>query len=243
VKRLFEVAHMNAIGSFVDIGDIVANSETGARFGMSFAWVVVVGVVGICLYAEMAGRVATVSGRAVFDLVRERLGARVALVNLLASFFITFLTLAAEIGGVALAIELATSVNYLLWVPIVAIPGVAGRLAGEVQADGERLRSGGALMAGATLFLEPRGIEPGHLSQVALPTLLVLGKLGLGAAARLRRRHLRGGAGDGPILWLHDRPVLRLPVGQVRAARRGAPVPPGRAGLDRARWWAGADHP
>jgi Mn2+/Fe2+ NRAMP family transporter len=56
----------------------------------------------------------------VFDLVRERLGARVALVNLAASFFITFLTLAAEIGGVALAIELATSVNYLLWVPIVA---------------------------------------------------------------------------------------------------------------------------
>jgi hypothetical protein len=45
--------------------------------------------------------------------------ARVALVNLGASFFITFLTLAAEIGGVALAIELATSVNYLLWVPIV----------------------------------------------------------------------------------------------------------------------------
>jgi len=36
-----------------------------------------------------------------------------------------------------------------------------------------------ALMAGATLFLEPRGIQPGHLSQVALPTVLVLGKLGL----------------------------------------------------------------
>jgi manganese transport protein len=122
VKRLFSVALgiLTAIGGFVDIGDIVANTETGARFGMSLAWVVVVGVVGICLFAEMAGRVATVSGRAVFDLVRERLGARLALVNLLASFFITFLTLSAEIGGVALAIELATSVNYLLWVPIVA---------------------------------------------------------------------------------------------------------------------------
>jgi hypothetical protein len=101
VKRLLSVALgiLTAIGGFVDIGDIVANSETGARFGMSLAWVVVVGVIGICLFAEMAGRVATVSGRAVFDLVRERLGARVALVNLVASFFITFLTLAAEIGG------------------------------------------------------------------------------------------------------------------------------------------------
>ena len=122
MKKLFEVALgiLTAIGGFVDIGDIVANTETGARFGMSLAWVVVLGVIGICLYAEMAGRVATVSRRPVFDLVRERLGAGVGLVNLLASFFITFLTLAAEIGGVALSIELATSVNYLLWVPIVA---------------------------------------------------------------------------------------------------------------------------
>ena len=87
MKRLFSIALgiLTAIGGFVDIGDIVANSETGARFGMSLAWVVVVGVIGICLFAEMAGRVATVSGRAVFDLVRERLGARVALVNLVAS--------------------------------------------------------------------------------------------------------------------------------------------------------------
>jgi Mn2+/Fe2+ NRAMP family transporter len=105
VKRIFGVALgiLTAIGGFVDMGDIVANAETGARFGMSLAWVVVVAVVGICLFAEMAGRVTTVSERAVFDLVRERLGARVALVNLLASFFVTFLTLAAEIGGVALA--------------------------------------------------------------------------------------------------------------------------------------------
>ena len=272
MKRLFEIALgiLTAIGGFVDIGDIVANTETGARFGMSLAWVVVVGVIGICVFAEMSGRVATVSGRAVFDLVRERLGARVALVNLLASGFITFLTLAAEIGGVALAIELATSVNYLLWVPIVAFcvwlviwrvkfqvlenvfgllglamvvtavalwrlhpdwGGIAHAATHPVVPKGEGHPSylyfaiallgaamtpyevfffssgaveegwsrkdlivnrfnvyigfplGGllslALMLGATLFLEPRGIEPGHLSQAALPTILVLGKLGL----------------------------------------------------------------
>ena len=272
MKKGLEIALgiLTAIGGFVDIGDIVANAETGARFGMSLAWVVVVGVVGICLFAEMAGRVATVSGRAVFDLVRERLGAGVGLVNLLASFFITFLTLAAEIGGVALAIELATSVNYLLWAPVVAFAvwlvvwrvkfkvmenlfGLAGlalvvtvvalwrlhpdwdgllhgathpavprgeghpsylyfgiALLGAAMAPYEvfffssgaveegwtradlivnRLNVyigfplGGllslALMAGSALFLEPRGIDPGHLSQVALPTLLVLGKLGL----------------------------------------------------------------
>src|SRR3954449_9301621 len=67
----------------------------------------------------MSGRVATVTGRSVFDVVRERLGVRTALVNLIASFGVTFLTLAAEIGGVALALELATSVNYLLFAPVV----------------------------------------------------------------------------------------------------------------------------
>jgi Mn2+/Fe2+ NRAMP family transporter len=83
--------------------------------------VLVVGVVGICAYAEMAGRVAAVSGRAVFDLIRERLGPRAALLNLVAAFLVTLITLGAEIGGVALALELATSVNYLLWVPLVAL--------------------------------------------------------------------------------------------------------------------------
>jgi Mn2+/Fe2+ NRAMP family transporter len=110
---------LTAIGGFVDIGDLVANSETGARFGMRLAGVVVIGVVGICVYAEMCGRVVAVSGRPVFDLVRERLGPKVALANLAGSYLVTLMTLGAEIGGVALAIELATSVNYLLWVPIV----------------------------------------------------------------------------------------------------------------------------
>ncbi len=111
---------LTAIGGFVDIGDLVANAVVGARFGLSLAWVVVLGVVGICLFADMSGRVAAVTGRGTFDLVRERLGPRTGLANLVASTFVTFLTLAAEVGGVALALELATSVSYLLFVPLVA---------------------------------------------------------------------------------------------------------------------------
>jgi hypothetical protein len=71
---------------------------------------------GSAFYAEMCGRVAAVSGRPVFDLVLERLGPRMALANLTGSYLVTLLTLSAEIGGVALAIQLASSVNYLLWV-------------------------------------------------------------------------------------------------------------------------------
>ena len=63
VKKFLEITLgiLTAIGGFVDIGDLVANAETGARFGMGLAWVVVVGVIGIVVYAEMAGRVAAMS--------------------------------------------------------------------------------------------------------------------------------------------------------------------------------------
>lgn len=121
MKRIFAVALgvLTAIGGFVDIGDIVTNALVGSRFGLSLAWVVVLGVIGICVFAEMSGRVAAVSGRATFDLVRERLGPRVGVLNLIASMAVTLLTFIAEIGGVALALALATSVNELLWIPLV----------------------------------------------------------------------------------------------------------------------------
>ena len=121
MKKLFAIALgiLTAIGGFVDIGDLVTNGLVGSRFGLSLAWVVLVGIVGICVFAEMSGRVAAVSGRATFDLVRERLGPRMGLANLLASMAVTLLTFTAEIGGVALALELATNVNPYLWIPVV----------------------------------------------------------------------------------------------------------------------------
>jgi Mn2+/Fe2+ NRAMP family transporter len=119
MKRLLGVmlGILTAIGGFVDIGDLVTNAVVGSRYGVSLAWVVVVGVVGICVFAEMSGRVAAVSGRGTFDLVRERLGPRAGLMNLLASVAVTLLTFIAEIGGIALSFELVSGVNYLLLVP------------------------------------------------------------------------------------------------------------------------------
>ena len=123
MKRLLSVALgvLTAIGGFVDIGDLVTNSLVGARFGVGMTWVVVVGVVGIIVFAEMSGRIAAVTQRATFDLVRERLGPRAALLNLGGSVAVTLLTFVAEIGGVALSLELASSVNYLLIVPFVGL--------------------------------------------------------------------------------------------------------------------------
>lgn len=123
MKRVFEVALgvLTAIGGFVDIGDLVFNAQVGARFGMSLALVTVLGVFGICVFSEMSGRVAACSGRATFDLVRERLGPRMGVVNLVASMAVTLLTFIAEIGGVALAIMLVTSISEVLIVPFVGL--------------------------------------------------------------------------------------------------------------------------
>ncbi|ERK73519.1 Nramp family divalent metal transporter [Leifsonia aquatica] len=122
MKRLLGVmlGVLTAIGGFLDIGDLVTNAVVGSRFGMSLAWVVVVGVVGICLFAQMSGRVAAVSGRATFEIIRERLGPRTGLANLTASFLINLLTLTAEVGGIALALQLASSIEPTLWIPVAA---------------------------------------------------------------------------------------------------------------------------
>jgi manganese transport protein len=122
MKRVFGVALgiLTAIGGFVDIGDLVTNAVVGSRFGLSLAWVVVVRVVGICIFAQMSGRVAAVSGSATFELIRERLGPRAAVINLGASFLINLMTLTAEVGGVALALQLVSSVDYRLWIPLAA---------------------------------------------------------------------------------------------------------------------------
>ena len=114
MKNVFAIALgiLAAIGGFVDIGDIVFNVSAGATFGYQLLWAVVIGVGGIVTYAEMCGRVAAVSERAVFDVVRERLGFGVGLVSLVAGQFVNLLTLAAEIGGIALVLELLSGLPY-----------------------------------------------------------------------------------------------------------------------------------
>jgi Mn2+/Fe2+ NRAMP family transporter len=114
VKSIFSVALgiLAAIGGFVDIGDIVFNVAAGATFGYQLLWAVVIGVGGIITYAEMCGRVAAVSGAAVFDAVRERLGFGVGLIALVAAELVNLLTIAAEIGGVAIVLQLLSGLPY-----------------------------------------------------------------------------------------------------------------------------------
>ena len=113
-----------AIGGFVDIGDLVFNTAAGATFGYQLMWVIPIGVVGIILYSEMCGRVAAVSGKAVFDAIRERVGFRSALGALVSSEVVNLMTLAAEIGGVAIALQLLSGLPYR-WLILLAVVAFA----------------------------------------------------------------------------------------------------------------------
>jgi Mn2+/Fe2+ NRAMP family transporter len=126
LSKVFGIALgiLAAIGGFVDIGDLVFNVAAGATFGYQLLWVVVVGVVGIIVYSEMCGRIAAVSGKAVFDAVRERVGFRAGLVTLVASEVVNLMTLAAEVGGVAICLQLLSGLPYR-WLIALAIVGLA----------------------------------------------------------------------------------------------------------------------
>ena len=75
-------------------------------------WVIPIGVGGIIVYSEMCGRVAAVSGQAVFDAIRERPGFTPALGALVATEVVNLMTLAAEVGGVAIALQLLSGLPY-----------------------------------------------------------------------------------------------------------------------------------
>jgi len=122
--KIFQVALgiLAAIGGFVDIGDLVFNVSAGATFGYQLLWVVVIGVVGITVYSEMCGRVAAISGKAVFDAVRERLGFKVGLMTLVAAQVVNLMTLAAEVGGVAICLQLLSGLPYR-W--LIVLAGIA----------------------------------------------------------------------------------------------------------------------
>jgi manganese transport protein len=110
-----------ALGGFLDIGDIVFNTQAGALYRYDLLWAVALGTIGIGVYAEMCGRVAAVTGRPVFDSIRMRLGFGPGLVALVASTFVNVLTVAAELGGLAIILTLLFDAAFSLFVVLAVI--------------------------------------------------------------------------------------------------------------------------
>jgi manganese transport protein len=125
VKTVLQIALgvIAAIGGFVDIGDLVFNSQAGATLGYSALWAVPVGVVGIMLFAEMSGRIVAVAKKPNFVLVKERYGPRLGMLTLVTSLVLTVLTLSAELGGLGFVLNyfFDVSVGFFVLVAVLAI--------------------------------------------------------------------------------------------------------------------------
>ncbi len=118
MKKIFNVllGVVTSIGGFVEAGSISTAAQAGAEFGFALLWAIAVATIILAMLAEMAGRVATVGKRSMAAAVRERFGFHYQMVPLGAELMIDLLLLAAEIGGVAIAVKLVTGIGLQWWI-------------------------------------------------------------------------------------------------------------------------------
>lgn len=117
MKKLMQIALgiVTGIGGFLEAGSIATAAEAGASFRYSLIWAIALGTICLIFLVEMTGRLAAVSKHAVADAVRERFGFPFALVPRVAEIFVNLLVIAAEIGGVSLALKFVTGIEVRVW--------------------------------------------------------------------------------------------------------------------------------
>jgi Mn2+/Fe2+ NRAMP family transporter len=123
MKKIFALALglIAAVGGFIDIGDFVFASQAGAKFGYSLLWALVVGTIGILIYAEMSGRVAAIAKMSVFDIIRKKYPPKLGFATLVLSLLVIFMSCAADVGGVALVMALLAGFSYQLLIPVAVL--------------------------------------------------------------------------------------------------------------------------
>ncbi|MBW4635127.1 MAG: divalent metal cation transporter [Iphinoe sp. HA4291-MV1] len=114
MKKIFEIALgiITSIGGFLDVGAIATAAEAGSVFGFQLIWAIVLGTICVIFLVEMSGRLAAVSKHTLAAAVRERFGFNFYIIPLIAEIGVDFLVLAAEIGGVCIALQLVTGINF-----------------------------------------------------------------------------------------------------------------------------------
>src|SRR4051794_23625655 len=117
MKKALEIALgvVTSIGGFLEIGSIATAAQAGAIFHFQLLWAILLGGLCLILLVEQAGRLAAVSRHTIVDAIRERFGFNYALLLLVVLGTVMLLVLAAEIGGVCIAIEFLSGIKYQWW--------------------------------------------------------------------------------------------------------------------------------
>ncbi|OUL33469.1 hypothetical protein BV372_16320 [Nostoc sp. T09] len=117
MKKILEIALgiVTSIGGFLDVGAIATAAEAGSTYGFQLIWVIILGTICVISLVEMSGRLAAVSKHTLAAAVRERFGFNFYVIPLFAEIAVDFLVLAAEIGGVCIALQLVTGISFQLF--------------------------------------------------------------------------------------------------------------------------------
>ncbi len=117
MSKAFEVALgiVTSIGGFLEVGSLSTAAQAGAGFGFQLTWAILLGTVCLAFLVEMSGRLAAISKHTIADAIRERFGINFFATVLVTVGLVTLLVLAAEIGGVAVALQLTTGIAFQWW--------------------------------------------------------------------------------------------------------------------------------
>lgn len=110
-----------ATGGFIDAGAIATAGTAGAQFGLGLVWALLLATFAVTMLVEMSGRLTAVSGKSYADAIRERFGFRFYLVPLTSESIANTVLLAADLGGMAVALSLFTGVSWHLLLPVAAL--------------------------------------------------------------------------------------------------------------------------
>ena len=112
---------VTATGGFLDAGTVATSGEAGAKFGLGLIWAVLIATVAVILLVEMVGRFTAVSKKTYAEAIREDFGFRFYLLPLASELIAESLLLAAELGGIAIALSLFTGISWHILFPFVAL--------------------------------------------------------------------------------------------------------------------------
>ncbi|MGY5811727.1 Nramp family divalent metal transporter [Rhizobium sp. LEGMi198b] len=117
MKKLLQISLgvVTSIGGFLETGNIATASQAGAAYGFTPLWAIMLGTICVIFLVEMSGRFAIASHYTIADGIRARFGSNIFLLTVAIAFIVNLLVLAAEIGGVSLALQFLTGVKFQWW--------------------------------------------------------------------------------------------------------------------------------
>lgn len=106
-------------------GSITLNSKIGAIYGTELVWSIIVAVILMACYTEMAARIG-IAGKSTFiNLVKEKWGQFAGVFIGIGSFLVCSSFQAGNAIGTGIAIEAVTGVNSKVWIVVATLLGVA----------------------------------------------------------------------------------------------------------------------